>query len=153
MRRARKADGEWILPLSSRLHDFGPPSFRPRRAMDAAVARSIGAALDAPESPDPAVFVAEDETGRPLGFIHLHTQRDFFTGEVHGHVSDVVTAADAEGRGVGHALMAAGEEWSRSLGHRLLTLNVFDGNARARRLYAALGYEPDTMRMVKVLRD
>ena len=152
MRRARAGDRDWILPLSSRLHDFGPPSFRPRPAMDAAVARSIAAALDAPESPDPAVFVAEDE-GRPLGFIHLHTQRDFFTGEVHGHVSDVVTAAGAEGRGVGRALMAAGEEWSRSLGHRLLTLNVFDGNARARGLYAALGYEPDTMRMVKVLKD
>ena len=72
---------------------------------------------------------------------------------MHGHVSDVVTAAGAEGRGVGRALMAAAEEWSRSLGHRLLTLNVFDGNARARRLYAALGYAPDTMRMVKVLRD
>lgn len=121
--------------------------------MDAAVARAIGEALDSAESgADSAVFVAEAEgEGRPLGFLHVHTATDFFTGEEHGHVSDVVTASGEEGRGVGRALMAAGEEWSRARGHRLLTLNVFGGNTRARSLYERLGFAADTTKMVKII--
>lgn len=152
MRRAQREDGAWILPLSARLHDFGPPSWRARPVMDEAVARAIGAALDRP-APDSAVFVAQDGEGRPLGFLHVQRARDFFTGEEHGHVSDVVTASGAEGRGVGRTLMAAAEEWSRERGHRLLTLNVFAANVRARDLYVRLGFESDTIRMVKLLRD
>jgi len=118
--------------------------------MDAAVARAIEQALEAP-GPDAAVFAAEDEDGAPLGFIHVHTARDFFTGEEHGHVSDVVVASGSEGRGVGRALMAAGEGWSRARGHRLLTLNVFGANTRARELYDRLGFSADTTKLVKVL--
>lgn len=151
IRPAVSGDAAWILPLSARLHDFGPPAFRPRERMDAAVARSIRETLDAPR-PDAQVFVAEDEAGRPLGFIHVHGATDFFTAEVHGHVSDIVVAPDADGMGVGSALMAAGEAWSRALGHRLLTLNVFETNTRARRLYERLGYEADTAKLVKVLK-
>lgn len=150
IRPAGAGDAGWILPLSARLHDFGPPPFRPRPVMDEAVASAIGSALGPPRA-DAAVFAAEDEEGRPLGFVHVHTLRDFFTGEEHGHVSDLVVAEGAEGRGVGRALMAAGEEWSRVQGHRLLTLNVFDRNVRARALYDRLGFEPDTTRLVKVL--
>ncbi len=120
--------------------------------MDEAVARAIGAALESTGS-DSAVFVAEDASGLPLGFVHVHIATDFFTGEEHGHVSDVVTALGEEGRGVGRMLMAAAEEWSRARGHRLLTLNVFDANVRPRELYRRLGYAADTIRMVKVLRD
>jgi GNAT superfamily N-acetyltransferase len=151
IRAARAEDAAWILPMSSRLHDFGPPPFRPRDQMDRAVAADIAAGLESPD-PDIAVLVAEDEaTGRPAGFAHIKTLADYFTDEPHGHVSDLVVAGGAEGRGVGSALLAAAEDWSRARGHRLLTLNVFDENHRARRLYDRVGYRPDTLRMVKVL--
>ena len=150
IRAATARDREWILPLSARLHDFGPPPWRPRAEMDGAVATAIGGALDAP-GPDRAVFVAEDPDRRPLGFVHVHTAHDFFTGEEHGHVSDIVVTSDAEGLGVGRALMAAGEGWSRACGHRLLSLNVFEANLRARALYERLGFAADTMKLVKVL--
>ena len=139
--------------MSPRLHDFGPPPFRPRDQMDRAVAADIGSSLGSPD-PSVAVFVAEDAaSGRPLGFAHVKTFTDYFTAEPHGHVSDLVVAEGSEGRGVGSALMAAAEDWSRARGHRLLTLNVFDENRRARRLYDRLGYRPDTLRMVKVLKE
>lgn len=119
--------------------------------MDRAVAEAIGRAIETPD-PDWAVFVAEDDGGRPRGFVHVHTATDYFTGEVYGHVSDLVVASEGEGRGVGRALMAAAEDWSVALGHRLLALNVFGDNHRARGLYERLGYRPDTTKMVKVLR-
>ncbi len=152
IRPAMADDAAWLLPMSSRLHDFGPPPFRPRDQMDEAVALDIGGSLGSADE-TVAVFVAEDSaSGRPLGFAHIKTFTDYFTAEPHGHISDLVVAAGAEGRGVGSALMAAAEEWSRARGHRLLTLNVFDENRRARSLYDRLGYQPDTLRMVKVLK-
>ncbi len=152
IRAARAEDAAWLLPMSSRLHDFGPPPFRPRDQMDRAVAADIGASLGSAD-PSVAVLVVEEEgSGRPLGFAHIKIFTDYFTAEPHGHVSDLVVAAGAEGRGVGTALMEAAADWSRARGHRLLTLNVFDENRRARALYDRLGYLPDTLRMVKLLK-
>jgi len=151
IRPASAADRGWILTLAPRLHDFGPPPYRERGVMDRAVVASIGDALRAAKR-DVAVLVAEDSVGGRLGFIHLHGARDFFTGEAHGHVSDIVVAPEAEGRGVGQALMAAAEDWARALGFRLLSLHVFDGNARARAFYARLGYGPDIVKLIKTLR-
>jgi ribosomal protein S18 acetylase RimI-like enzyme len=103
------------------------------------------------ESPESAVFVAEDAGGRRLGFIHLVTAADYFTLENHGHVSALAVAPEGEGCGVGRALMLAGEGWARSRGYAVLSLNVFSVNRRARRFYELLGYEEDTLKYVKEL--
>ena len=118
IRTAVARDADWLLPLSARLHDFGPPKFRPRDQMDRAVAADIGGSTRAPGS-EAVVFVVEEEGEggrRPLGFVHVRTLTDYFTAEAHGHVSDLVVAENAEGRGAGAALMAAAEDWSRSRG-------------------------------------
>jgi len=148
---ATAADAAWIAPLAPRLHDFGPPPWRSRAVMDQAVARVVERALTSAAA-DAVVLAAVDAAGRGLGFVHVHTASDFFTGEAHGHVSDLVVASEAEGRGVGRALMAAAEQWARDQGYRLLSLNVFEENHRARELYAHLGYQPDTTKLVKLLR-
>lgn len=148
IRRAEQKDREWILPLVSRMHEFGPPPWRPLEQMDQAVQESIDTGLT--EQPaGSAVLVAESLDGTPLGFIHLQTDSDFFTREAHGHVSDIIVTEQGEGRGVGRALMQAGEDWARRKGHRLLTLNVFGDNTRAVGLYKRLGYRPDLTKMVK----
>ncbi len=119
--------------------------------MDRAVTASIDGALSAPQ-PDQTVLVAEGPAHEPLGFVHLHAASDFHTGERHGHVSDIVVAPAAEGRGIGAALMAAAEAWARERGFRLLSLHVFDGNVRAQDLYERLGYRRDIVKMIKTLR-
>ncbi len=151
IRPATPADAGWLVPMAPRLHDFGPPPWRERAVMDRAVQTVMTEAL-AHSGPEVSVLVAEDETGTPLGFLHAHEAIDFFTKERHGHVSDLVVASGAEGRGVGTLLMAAGEAWSRSRGHRLLTLNVFEKNDRARELYDRLGFAPEWSKRLKVLR-
>jgi GNAT superfamily N-acetyltransferase len=152
VRAARAADGEFIIPLVARLAEFGPPPWRDAAVMTAAEGAVIDAALRAPAA-DEAIFVAEgdDEASQPLGFIHLVTAVDYFTRAAHGHVSALVVSPAGEGRGVGRALMGAGEWWARRRGYPLLTLNVFARNTRALKFYERLGYGADTLKYAKEL--
>ncbi|MFL6229100.1 MAG: GNAT family N-acetyltransferase [Pyrinomonadaceae bacterium] len=150
VRPARREDEDFILPLVARLAEFGPPPWRDAAVMTAAEQRVVAAALSTPK-PDEAIFVAEDDDGLPLGFIHLVTSVDYFTHAAHGHVSALVVAPAGERRGAGRALMQAGEEWARGRGYPLLTLNVFARNTRALKFYERLGYGTDTMKYVKEL--
>lgn len=151
VRPARDEDGEFILALVPRLMEFGPPPWYDAAQMVATDLETIGGWLKEPPA-GTAFFVAEDDGGQRLGFVHLNSTVDYFTREEVGHVSDVVVAPGGEGRGVGRALMAAAEEWARGRGYRLLTLNAFSRNTRARRLYERLGYGEDMVKYVKELR-
>ena len=94
---------------------------------------------------------AEDKAGARLGFIHLRPQLDYYLQKDCGHVADLVVAPEARGRGVGKALMAAGERWARERGFEMLTLHVFAENRRARALYEELGMTAEVVRYVKPL--
>ena len=48
-------------------------------------------------------------------------------------------------------LMAGAEAWARARGFRVLTLDVFAANARARAFYARLGYLEQTLKLAKPL--
>lgn len=151
IRPARATDRDFILSLVPRLSEFGPPPWHDPAQMIATDREMIGRVLDeAP--PGTAVFVAEGADGAPLGFIHLKTVVEYFSREEQGHVSDLVVAPAGEGRGVGGALMAAGEEWALGRGLRVIGLHVFAVNTRARRLYEKLGYGEDMLKYVKELR-
>lgn len=102
---------------------------------------------------DRLILVAEDTNLEPLGFIYVHTATDFFTGEIHSHISDLAVRATAESRGVGTALLRAAEAWAVRHRHRLLTLNVFTANHRARKLYERMGFLSDTVKLVKEIRS
>ena len=63
----------------------------------------------------------------------------------------IAVTETAEGRGVGALLLQAAEAWTRTQGYSTLTLNVFDGNARARRVYERAGFRVEALKYVKVL--
>jgi GNAT superfamily N-acetyltransferase len=73
------------------------------------------------------------------------------TLEQHGHIGMLVVTEEAQGKGVGGALMRAAEAWAREHGYRRLTLNVFEANRTARAVYEHLGYAAETLRYVKIL--
>ena len=52
---------------------------------------------------------------------------------------------------LGAALMRAAEDWARARGYTKLTLNVFEGNTRARTMYERFGYKVETVKYVKTL--
>jgi GNAT superfamily N-acetyltransferase len=105
--------------------------------------------MDAP-SPDTALFLAESEDG-PVGVIHLTTADDYYTNAQTAHIADVVVSPDAEGQGVGSALIAFAEQWARDRGFGMLTLNVFVKNGKARQLYVRLGFGEEWLRCIKRL--
>jgi GNAT superfamily N-acetyltransferase len=149
IRPAGPEDRAFTLATVMRLGAFGPPAWRTAEEIGEADARVVRAFFEDPP-PGAAIFVAESEAGA-AGFIYLEVLRDYFVGEEHGHVGILAVTAEAEGRGAGGALMRAAEAWARDRGYRRLTLNVFEGNARARAVYDHLGYRPETMRYVKFL--
>jgi ribosomal protein S18 acetylase RimI-like enzyme len=150
IRPARPDDASWIVPLAPRMHEFGPPPWRDVGVMDAAVADQWRHVLANP-TPESVVLVAEDALGAPVGFVWLKTERDYFIDRPVGHIVDIAVTKDGEGRGIGRALLDASERWAEGRGYPWLTLHVFEGNDRARRLYEKVGYAPEWTRMLKPL--
>jgi ribosomal protein S18 acetylase RimI-like enzyme len=99
------------------------------------------------------IYIAENENKLPLGFIHLQPGSDYYNKEPHGHISDLIVSAEAEGQGVGKALMQKAEEWANLHGYRWLTLSVFAQNRRARAIYDKAGYREDILKYVKEIRS
>ena len=151
IRPAGISDRDFIFSLLPRLVEFEIPTCRTPEQMTAGDRRVLERVLST-NPPGTAVFIAQDSDGISLGFIHLTTAVDYYTEEKHGHISDIVVASAGEGRGVGRLLMAAGEEWAREQGYKLMTLSVFLQNTRARKLYEKLGFDEDMMKYIKELR-
>jgi GNAT superfamily N-acetyltransferase len=150
IRRALSNDSSFVLGAALRLADFDPPAWRPSEDIVKGEVRTLQVFFAAPPAGS-ALLIAESESGGNLGFAYLERLQDYFTLEWHGHVGMLVVAEEAEGQGIGSALMRAAEAWARERGYRKLTLNVFESNRKARALYDHLGYAPETHRYVKVL--
>lgn len=146
IRRAEKADEATLAALADRLGAFELPPWRTGDEIARADARAMMAAIDGGREDD-EVFIAE-RNAEPVGCLHMVAVTDFF-GRRHAHISVLATTAAAEGSGVGRALLAYAELWTRSRGLSLLTLNVFAANARARRIYERAGFSPETLKYAK----
>ena len=149
-RPASSSDKEFIISLLPRLEEFGPPPWRDVTQLLATDTQVLSDKL-MNKPPGTAIFIAEDDQGVALGFIHLQSGKDYYYHEDHGHIADLIVAPEAEGRGIGRVLIEKGEEWARSQGFRWLTISVFAQNLRAREVYQRLGYGEDIMKYVKEL--
>jgi GNAT superfamily N-acetyltransferase len=128
---------------------FELPPWRTPTEIVAGDYRPLDAWFDRP-APEEALLIAELD-GRPVGYSYLVVNTDFFTEKPHAHLSVLAVAKEAEGRGVGSALIEASTAWAVARGDDRITLNVFDGNRRARALYERHGYTKETVRYVKPL--
>jgi GNAT superfamily N-acetyltransferase len=151
VRPAKPEDTDSVLALVPQLLAFGPPPWRDVRQMTETDTRVIARALRG-ETDGAAVLVAADDSGTLLGFVHVCGEADYYTRSECGHIADIVVAPEARGRGVGEALVAAGERWACDRGYSMLTLNVFIENRHARALYERTGFGAEIVRYVKALR-
>jgi ribosomal protein S18 acetylase RimI-like enzyme len=151
IRPADDADTAFILALVPRFVEFDLPPWRDPAESASGVRRDLARHLaERPEGSH--AFVAEIDGAR-AGFVHLVSTIDFFTGDPNCHISDLAIATEHDGRGIGSALLAFAEDWARQNRCRFVTLGVFPGNERARRLYERHGYGVELLRMAKPIRD
>lgn len=149
IRPAALGDHVAILALAERLAAFGPTT-RPAHEIATRERRALADALDHP-SPGSTLLVAHHRELGVVGVLLMDTRRDYFTDEAHGHVSILAVARQAEGQGVGRALLGAADEWGRGRGFRRLTLAVFADNRRAKELYARQGWQAELETHFKTL--
>ena len=148
VRLAHADDDEFILALSERFVAFELPPWRKRSETLAGIRADIARHLrDLPAGSH--LFVAENDDGERCGFLHLQTHKDFFTGALNCHISDLVVAPAFDGRGIGRALLDHAEAWAKQHRCRFVTLAVFPGNERARKLYETHGFGVELLRMAK----
>ena len=147
----RKSDTEFILTLLPSLADPELPHWRDPDVMLDIDKKIIKAEIEEGNK-DNAIYIAEDtENQEQLGFIFLEVGTDYYHPEPHGHIADIIVSPTARGRGIGKMLMKKAEEWTKDNGYSLLTLNVFNDNDKARKLYSSLGFKPDMTKYGKTL--
>jgi ribosomal protein S18 acetylase RimI-like enzyme len=148
IRLAHADDDDFILALAERFVAFELPPWRKKSETLAGIHADIARHLrDLPAGSH--LFIAEDEDAERCGFLHLQTQKDFFTNSLSCHISDIVVAPACDGRGVGHAMLDYAEQWAKQHRCRFVTLAVFPGNERARKVYERNGYGVDLLRLAK----
>ena len=141
IRPAVGPDGPAVLALADRLPAFGPTT---RPANEIAERERVALAGALSQSADGTVMLVAEQASRGIvGVILLESRRDYFTNEAHGHVAILAVTREAEGQGIGRALLKAAEEWARTKLYSKLTLAVFRDNERAKQFYERQGWRPE----------
>lgn len=149
IRQATVLDRPFILGLSPRLAEVAELSWHTAATVQEFQDEYIAEMLD--KGCGSQITLISEEDGMALGFIHAREINDSISQEVCGTVPLLAVAPAAQGRGIGKTLLEAAEDWSRGLGHRLLHLEVFANNYRAKGFYEDLGFKQETLVMIKSL--
>ena len=96
------------------------------------------------------VLIAENEQGEQVGFATV-SHSTHFTGQRQAYIGELATSENAEGRGVGSALVEACEQWARQQGYTIITLTTGAGNTRALRFYDHLGFRNEDVTLTKLV--
>ncbi len=150
IRPAEASDRDFMFGLAPRLAAVADLPWHTVSDLIAFQHRYMKLAFARPQD-EVVTLIAEDAEGIPLGFVHGEAATDSVTLEPCGYVTVLATIAAAEGKGVAQRLMEGVENWARSKGYRLLGLDVFANNQRARSFYRHLGYAEDSLRLTKVI--
>jgi ribosomal protein S18 acetylase RimI-like enzyme len=155
IRLAREADVPALARLGSTLarrhHRMDPERFMAPEPMEPGYSWWLGKEVANPR----AVVLAAVRRGRIVGYAYGRLEgRDWNTLREAGGVGvDLVVEARARGAGIGRRLLA---ELLRRLGEKgapSVVIHVAERNPRARRLFAALGFRPTMVEMVRAVPD
>ncbi|PAX56177.1 GNAT family N-acetyltransferase [Brunnivagina elsteri CCALA 953] len=94
---------------------------------------------------------SEDIYPSPIACLWMGNAIDQITGLRHAHLFLLYVIPEHRRRGVGKALMQYGETWAKARGDKQIGLQVFASNAPALDLYKQLGFQTQSLWMVKGL--
>ena len=92
-----------------------------------------------------------DFLNHPIACLWVGTAIDQVSGDRHAQIFLLYVAPAYRRQGVGAALVKQAEQWSLARGDRKIGLQVFQSNQSAVALYKRLGYEVQSLGMVKPL--
>ena len=87
----------------------------------------------------------------PVACLWLGNAIDQLKGDRHSHIFLLYVRQEYRRQGIGSALMRYAENWARARGDRQIGLQVFQSNQPALTLYQQLGYQTQSLWMVKSL--
>lgn len=87
----------------------------------------------------------------PIACLWLGTAIDQRQGNRHAHIFLLYVAPTHRRQGIGTALMHHAEQWATTRGDRQIGLQVFQSNRPALSLYQHLGYQTQSLWLVKPL--
>jgi GNAT superfamily N-acetyltransferase len=151
IRAATADDRQFVLDLAERLVSFDVPHWRDKPELVEGDRRALAQWFDARKN-DEALFIA-DLDGAAAGCAFLVTLVDYFNERPHAHLSVLAVSAEAEGKGVGSALLDRSIAWARERHSDRLTLSALVTNARARALYERKGFGGEYIRYVLPLKQ
>ena len=152
IRKAIPGDADFIAQHAHRLLNFILPAWRVHekdKMIQADIQHITNALLK--DDPDDCIFIAVDTENRACGFLRVIVQKDYYTGEKHAHVNDIVVTRESEGKGIGKLLLQKADEWAADRKSRWITLNVFEENKHARAVYEKQGYHAEWIKYLKQL--
>ncbi len=147
-RLAIESDASFIDMLAPRLIPEEMPSYRKRNEVVAGL-RTLQQQHLHDNPPGSYLYICEHDQGQHIGLIHLQREHDVMTGRYNAHILQIALPEKYEAMGFGRAMMVFAETWANQHQCDLLTLNVFPGSIRARRLYEVFGFETDQLRLAK----
>jgi len=150
IRKAQKTDLSFIHSLSPVLADMAKLGWHKDETVQNFQDGYI-AEMMAETTAQNLTLIAEKD-GSPEGFIHMREHKDEISGEACGTVPLLAVTEKAQGTGIGRFLIKAAENWAKERDFRLLHLEVFSANRQARGFYQNLGFQEETITMIKSLK-
>jgi len=131
-------------------------AIEPDRRIDAGVAEEFFTDIFTRLAEKKGVAFIAEEGGEKLGWAAVYReQNDVYVRadeREFAYISELYVVEPARGTGVGRALVAACEEWARSLPVTVLMINVLEGNQRAATIYRKAGFATYYVGLRKYLR-
>jgi GNAT superfamily N-acetyltransferase len=88
---------------------------------------------------------------RPIACLWMGNAIDQISGLRHAHIFLLYVTPEHRRKGIGTALMQYAENWAKKRGDKQIALQVFQTNSPALNLYNHLGYQIQSLWMVKPL--
>lgn len=89
----------------------------------------------------------------PIACLWMGNAIDQITGQRHAHLFLLYVVPEHRRRGVGRALMEYAQTWARARGDKQIGLQVFSSNTPALNLYNQLGFQTQSLWMIKPLEN
>ena len=102
-----------------------------------------------PNIPHNATFVAIDAQGEQIGYVNVREGVDEIVSGKCAYIALLAVVPAAEGKGVAQSLVNEAEQWARQMGYVRVALDVFASNERGLRFYGKMGFNPETIRVIK----